>query len=157
MKKWSKAVAALAALSLVACAVEKKPPVAETGKAVVQAYVRAWNQHDSAAIDSVLAPSGIHEDIAQKFRGRGTAQVVKFMRQVVSAEPNFKWQVRNIIEEGRYVALEWTWTSTYTGPDPTGKQVTNRRISGRGESFAEVEGGKIKRFTDYYDLASFFR
>ena len=33
----------------------------------------------------------------------------------------------------------------------------NKRISGKGASFAEVENGKIKRFTDYYDLASLFR
>lgn len=157
MTKWSYAAGALAAVSLLACAVEKKPPVAEGGKAVAEAYVRAWNQHDSAAIDSVLAPDAIHEDLAQNFRWKGSAEVVKFMRQAIAAEPDFKWQVTNSIEDGRYVALEWTWTSTYTGPDPAGKQVTGKRLSGRGASFAEVEKGKIKRFTDYYDIASFFR
>jgi predicted ester cyclase len=79
------------------------------------------------------------------------------MRQAIAAEPDFKWQVTNSIEDGRQVALEWTWTSTYTGPDPFGKKVTNKRISGRGSSLIEIENGKIKRFTDYYDIASFFR
>ena len=46
---------------------------------------------------------------------------------------------------------------TYTGPDATGKTVTNKRISGRGASFLDVENGKIARFTDYYDLGSYFR
>jgi len=157
MTKWSYAAGALAAVSLLACAVEKKPPVAEGGKAVVEAYVLAWNQHDSAAIDSVLAPDAIHEDLAQNFRGKGSAEVVKFMREAIAAAPDGKWEVTNTIEDGRYVALEWTWTATYTGPDPTGKQVTRKRISGRGASFVEVEKGKIKRFTDYFDMASFFR
>jgi steroid delta-isomerase-like uncharacterized protein len=157
MNKWSYAVGPLAAAILVACAVEKKPPVPEGGKGVVLAYLRAWNEHDSTAIDSLLAPGAIHEDLAQNFRGTGSAQDVALMRDVVAAEPDFKWQVTNSIEDGRYVALEWTWTSTYTGPDPSGKRVTNRRISGRGGSLAEIENGKIKRFTDYYDIASFFR
>lgn len=157
MTKWSYAASAFLTATLLACAVEKKPPVISSGKAVVDAYVRAWNQHDSVAVDSILAPDAIHEDIAQNFRGKGSAAVVKFMRGTVAAEPDFKWQVTNSIEEGRYVALEWTWTATYTGPDPTNKQVTNKRISGRGASFAEVENGKIKRFTDYFDMASFFR
>ena len=157
MTKRSHAAGILAAVALLACAVEKKPPTIEAGLPVVQAYVRAWNEHDSAAIDTLLAPDAIHEDLAQNFRGKGSADVVKFMRGTVSAEPDFKWQVTNGIEEGRYVALEWTWTSTYTGPDPAGKQVRNKRISGRGASFAEVEKGKIKRFTDYFDMASFFR
>jgi len=155
--KWSYAAGTFLALTLLACAVEKKPPIAEGGKAVVQAYVRAWNQHDSVAIDTLLAPDAIHEDLAQNFRGKGSAEVVKFMRQHIASQPDFKWQVTNSVEDGRYVALEWTWTATYTGPDLTGKQVTNRRISGRGASFAEVEKRKIKRFTDHFDMASYFR
>jgi steroid delta-isomerase-like uncharacterized protein len=157
MMKWSYAVGAFLAATILACAVEKKPPVISTGRTVVDAYVRAWNQHDSIAFDSILAPGAIHEDIAQNFRGKGSAEIVKFMRQNAAAEPDFKWQVTNSAEEGRFVALEWTWTATYTGPDPTRKAVKNKRISGRGASFAEIENGKIKRFTDYYDMASFFR
>lgn len=157
MTKWSYAAGLFLTATLLACAVEKKPPVISSGKAVVEAYVRAWNQHDSVALDSILAPGAIHEDLAQNFRGRGSAEVVKFMRGTVAVEPDFKWQITNSIEEGRYVALEWTWISTYTGPDLTGKQVTNKHLSGRGASFAEVENGKIKRFTDYFDMASFFR
>ena len=157
MTKWSYAAVAFLTATLLACAVEKKPPVISSGKAVVDAYVRAWNQHDSVAFDSILAPDAIHEDIAQNFRGKGSAEIVKFMRDAVAAEPDFKWQVKNSAEDGRYVALEWTWTATYTGPDPTGKQVKGKHLSGRGASFAEVENGKIKRFTDYFDMASFSR
>ena len=146
----------LCAVVAAACAVEQKTPAAD-GKAVVDAYVRAWNNHDSAALDTILAPNGIHEDIALNFRGTGPKEVTAFMRQAMSTEPDYKWTVTNSIEDGRFVALEWTWTSSYTGPDPTGKHVTNRHTSGRGSSFAEVENGKIKRFTDYYDLASYFR
>lgn len=157
MTNWSYVAGALTTAGLLACAVEKKPPVPEGGKAIVEAYLRAWNRHDSVALDSLLAPDGIHEDIAQDFRGNGSAETVKFMRQHVASQPDFKWLVTNSIDDGRQVALEWTWTSTYTGPDMTGKQVTNRRLSGRGASFAEVEKGKVKRFTDYFDMASFFR
>jgi steroid delta-isomerase-like uncharacterized protein len=146
----------LLAIVVAACAVQQKPPVA-SAKAVVEAYVHAWNQRDSVALDTIMAPNAIHEDIAQNFRGKGPKEVVTFMRGVIGAEPDFKWTVTNSIEDGKFVALEWTWTSTYTGPDPVGKRVTNKRVSGRGSSFAEVENGKIKRFTDYYDQASFFR
>jgi steroid delta-isomerase-like uncharacterized protein len=146
----------LFAVVAAACAVQQKTPTA-SGKAVVDAYVHAWNARDTLALDTILAPDGIHEDIALNFRRKGAKEVAAFMRQAISAEPDFKWTVTNGIEDGKYVALEWTWTSTYTGPDPAGKQVKGRRISGRGASFAEVENGKIKRFTDYYDLASYFR
>ena len=157
MTKWLFAVGTLAVVSLHGCAVEKKPPVVESGKAVAQAYVDAWNKRDSAALDTLLAPNAIHEDFAQNFRGQGKAEIVQFMRRTVAAEPDFKWQVTNSIEEGRYVALEWNWTATYSGQDPAGRLVSNRRISGRGASLAELENRKIKRFSDYFDMASLFR
>ena len=155
--KWSSGLASLLTLAIVACAVQEKKPPAEGDKAVVDAYVRAWNQHDTVALDTLLAADAVHEDYAQNFRGTGSKAVVAFMRGVVSAEPDYKWTVTNAVEDGKLVALEWTWTAGYTGPDPSGKRVINRRISGKGASFAEVENGKVKRFSDYYDLASFFR
>jgi len=157
MTKWSYAFGALAAVSLLACAVEKKPPVPEGANAIAQAYIDAWNRHDSTALDTLLAPNAIYEDVAQNLRGNGTAEVVALMRKTIAAQPDFKWKVTNSVEEGRYVALEWTWTSTYSGTDPAGKPVANRRITGRGASVAELENRKVKRFTDYFDRASFFR
>jgi steroid delta-isomerase-like uncharacterized protein len=157
MTTWPNAAASLLALTIVGCAVQEKKPPTEGDKAVVNAYVRAWNQHDTVAIDTLLAADAIHEDYAQNFRGKGPKEVIAFMRGVTSAEPDYKWTVTNSIEDGKFVALEWTWRASYTGPDPTGKRVTNRRTAGSGASLAEVENGKIKRFTDYYDLASFFR
>lgn len=157
MTKWSNAAASLLALTIFACAVQEKKPPVEGDKAIVDAYVRAWNQHDTVALDTLLASDAIHEDVAQNFRGKGPKEVVSFMRGVTSAEPDYKWTVTNSVEDGKFVALEWKWAATYTGPDPSGKNVTKRRTSGIGASVAEVENGKIKRFTDYYDLASFFR
>lgn len=153
----SNAAVIILAFAFVSCAVYEKKQTVEGDKAIVTAYVNAWNQHDTVALDTLLAPEGIHEDFAQNFRGRGPKQVINFMRGLIAAEPDFKWTITNSVEEGRVVALEWTWASSYSGKDPSGKQVTNRRISGRGTSIAEVEDGKIKRFSDYYDIASFFR
>jgi steroid delta-isomerase-like uncharacterized protein len=156
MRRLPYLAASVFAVVAAACAVEQKPPAAG-GKVVVEGYVRAWNQHDSAAFDTIVAPDAIYEDIAQNFRGKGPGEVVTFMRGIIGAEPDFKWTVTNSIEDGKFVALEWTWTATYTGPDPTRKQVTKKAVAGKGSSFAEVDNGKIKRFTDYYDQASFFR
>jgi steroid delta-isomerase-like uncharacterized protein len=146
----------LFAVVAAACAVQQETPAAD-GKAVVDAYVHAWNAHDFAALDTILAPDAIHEDLAQNFHGKGKAAILAFMRQDIASEPDLKWKITNSLEDGRFVAFEWTWTSTYTGPDAAGKTVTRKRISGRGASFVEVENGRIKRFTDYYDLGSFFR
>jgi limonene-1,2-epoxide hydrolase len=106
-------------------------------------------------MDSLLGPNGVHDDIAEGFHGVGPAQVNAFMRDVLKGQPDYKWNVASTFTDGPHVAMEWTWTSTYTGPGPTG-MVKNVPLSGRGGSIVEVENGKIKQFTDYYDNASFF-
>lgn len=157
MRARSYAVPILFAFAPVACAVYSKKQPVEGDKAVALAYVDAWNAHDTIAIDTLLADDGVHEDIARNFRGVGAKAVNELLRGFIRTEPDFKWTVTNSMEDGRNVGLEWTWTSTYTGPDPSGKQVSRRRTSGRGASIVEVDDGKIKRFTDYYDTPSFFR
>jgi steroid delta-isomerase-like uncharacterized protein len=156
MRRLSFLLGSLFAIVAAACAVQQKTPAA-SGKSVAEAYVRAWNKHDFAALDTILAPGALHEDIAQNVHATGIAAIKDFMRQDIAAEPDLNWRMTNTIEDGRFVAFEWTWTSTYTGPDATGKSVSKKKISGRGASFVEIEGGRIKRFTDYYDLGSFFR
>jgi steroid delta-isomerase-like uncharacterized protein len=128
-----------------------------SGKAVLEAYVSAWNRHDSAALDKLLTPDAVHEDIAWPSRDEGPAQIKKFMQEIIALEPDFEWRLTNIIDSGSAVAAEWTWTATYTGDCPTIGHVVGMHASGRGASVAVIENGRIKRFTDYYDFASFCR
>jgi steroid delta-isomerase-like uncharacterized protein len=129
---------------------------ANSVRPVVDAYVAAWNRHDSAAFDTLLAADAVHEDIAHAFVGKGPGEIKGYLREITAAEPDFNWQITKTVENGPNIVAEWTWTGTYTGPSPSGRPVTNTHVSGRGASVIEVENGKIKHFTDYYDDASFF-
>jgi steroid delta-isomerase-like uncharacterized protein len=122
---------------------------------LVEAYVQAWNRHDAAAFDTLLSPNVVHEDLAQGFAGHGAGEIKDFMAAIITQEPDFTWQLTNIVTTGAWVSAEWTWTATHTGDSPNGP-VVGQRISGRGASIVEVANGRIKRFTDYYDNASFF-
>jgi steroid delta-isomerase-like uncharacterized protein len=128
---------------------------ARSAKRVLEAYVSAWNRHDFAAFDTLLAPDAIHEDIAQGFRGQGPAQIKDFMRTLVVEQPDLNWRLTTIVDAGPLVAADWTWTATFTGDGPSGP-VIRQPISGRGASIATIENGRILRFTDYYDIGSFF-
>lgn len=144
------------ALFVAGCAAQEDTPTPPPGgRQVLEAYVAAWNSHDSTAFDTLLAPDGIHEDIAQNFRG-GAAQTKEFLRAHIASMPDFKWALTDVFESGSQVAAEWTWTATYTGESPSGP-VTGFHGSTRGSSIVEIENGRIKRFTDYWDLASYFR
>jgi steroid delta-isomerase-like uncharacterized protein len=127
----------------------------QSGKSVLEAYVSAWNRHDFAALDKLLTPDAVHEDVAQGVHAQGVAEIKKFMREEIEGEPDVEWRLTRVVDGGSTVAAEWTWTGTFTGEGPTGP-VKGERISGRGASIVITENGLIKRFTDYYDLASFF-
>ena len=124
-------------------------------RSILEAYVSAWNHHDFAAIDRLIASDGIHDDIANGVHAQGPAQVKDSMKSLIAQEPDFKWHIDRAIVSGSMVAAEWTWTATFTGDGPYGP-VKDLPISGRGASVVEVEKGRIKQFTDYYDTLSFF-
>jgi len=135
--------------------VQTKPQSQQSGKALLEAYVSAWNRHDFAALDKLLTPDAVHEDVAQGVHAQGFAEIRKFMREEIEGEPDVEWRLTTVVDAGPIVAAEWSWTGTFTGEGPAGP-VKALRISGRGASVVVIENGRIKRFTDYYDLASFF-
>lgn len=145
----------LLAAGLAACSSRPQGTAGPDPKAVFQAYVDAWNRHDSLALDTLLAPAGIHEDLAWGFRGEGPAAVRASMRDVIAVSPDYHWEVTSSFTNGQRIAAEWTWTATYTGPSPRGP-VTHLRITGRGAAVARIANGRIARLSDYYDVASFF-
>lgn len=134
---------------------QKATQTTRSGKSLLQAFISAWNRHDYAAFDTLLAPDVIYEDIAWGFRGQGPAQIKDLMHMMVETEPDFDWRLTTVIESGPIVAAEWTWTGTFTGDSPVGQHLVGVRGSGRGATVAVIENGRIKRFTDYYDWASF--
>src|SRR5690242_8752211 len=56
-------------------ALERSSQSARSGRAVLQAFISAWNRHDFAAFDALLAPDAVYEDIAWGLRGEGVEQV----------------------------------------------------------------------------------
>jgi ketosteroid isomerase-like protein len=104
-----------------------------SGKAVLEAYVSAWNRHDFAALDKLLTPDAVHEDVAQGVHAQGLVEIKKFMREEIEGEPDIDWRLTSVVDAAPVVAAEWTWTGTFTGEGPSG-HVTAQRISGRGAS-----------------------
>lgn len=148
--------ASIAVVSLLACTAKQQAPPSASHKALVQAYVDAWNRHDSTAIDTLLAKDGVHEDVPYSIQAKNPDGVNGMLRDYIKSGPDFVWKLTKVVEDGDVVAAEWTWTSTFTGDSPNGP-VTAKKIFGRGSSFAEIENGKIKRINVYYDEGSFFR
>lgn len=126
-----------------------------SGKALLEAYVSAWNRRDFAALDKLLASDAVHEDMARPSREVGPAEIKQSIREAIQDHPDLNWHVTSIVDGGSLVAAEWVWTGTVTGEGTA--RPAPRRILGRGASVVVIANGRIERFSDYYDFDSVFR
>jgi len=155
----------IVSLVLAACSAKEETPTPDTTKAasvssakqVALAYMDAWNRHDSAAIDTLIAPEGSHVDVPSGFAATGPRGVHMMMKDMTQALPDYVWTATDVIEGDPQLAIRWTWKGTFTGKNPTGQMVAGQRVSGEGMSLVVVENGKIKLMKNYYDEASLFK
>ncbi|HET7151311.1 MAG TPA: nuclear transport factor 2 family protein [Candidatus Acidoferrum sp.] len=82
------------------------PQAQPSGKALLEAYVSAWNRRDFSALDNLLAPDAVHEDMARPSRDVGPAQFNRSIRATLEAQPDLNWHVTSIVDGGSVVAAE---------------------------------------------------
>jgi steroid delta-isomerase-like uncharacterized protein len=121
-----------------------------------QSLVQAWNDHDYAAVDSLVASDAIEEIPARDFRGQGPEGFKGAMRQTLATIPDFAWNPTTVLVDSFKVAAEWTVSGRYTGNTPRGP-VRGKRFTIRGVSIVITNGRRITRATDYYDLTELYR
>jgi len=107
-------------------------------KAVVRAFVNAFNSADAEAIASLYAEDAVNHQVAETpVEGR------KAIREMFSKEfaaTEMTCIVENLFEDGEWAILEWR--------DPLGL---------RGCGFFHVVDGKIRFQRGYWDKLSFLR
>jgi steroid delta-isomerase-like uncharacterized protein len=118
--------------------------------------VQAWNQHDYAALDTLIAADAVEEDLARGLHGTGPDGFRGLMRQTLGTIPDFAWTPTHVMVDSFKVAAEWTLTGSYTGDTPQGP-VSGQRFTIRGVSVVITNGRRITRVSDYYNLADFYQ
>ena len=152
-KRFFASVTLLCALALTfTWPAKTQTPTSTPGKSLLEAYVSAWNRRDFAALDKLLAPDAVHEDMARPSREEGLIEIKQSIRTTIAEHPDMSWHLINIVDDGSAVAAEWVWRGNLQGDGRSAP----RRIAGRGASVAVIEKGQIKRLSDYYDFDSVF-
>ena len=122
-------------------------------EAIVEGMFDALNARDYAKAAGAIAEHCEWQSVANESVHRGPGAIVAGLREFVAAFPDWRADVKNVIVAGDQVVIEWdssgTFQNTFRGRKPNGK-----RFRRRGCSVAEVEGGKIVRYRDYYDRAT---
>lgn len=124
---------------------------------LIQDWAAAWS--GALPLDRFLAlftDDAIYEDVAAAHLQRGKSEIEGFYRSARVAFPDFKVELTSLVAGIDRASAEWRMTGTQKG-ELMGLPATHKTISMRGISAFELTGGKIKRTTDYYNMAEMMK
>ena len=120
---------------------------------VVLAFFDALAAHDFNRAAGPIAEDCDWESVASALHQRGPAAIVKGLREFVAAFPDWRVSVDRITSSGAVVVVEWDTSGTFQQPF-RGAAPNGRRFRRQGCAIAEVRGGKIVRYRDFFDRAT---
>ena len=130
--------------------------VFETAKSVTTAYnEKNWN-----AVKSAFAENGIYDEKATSRRVQGVGKIIEVWQGWAKALPDSKATFVGEYASGDTAIIEVVWKGTHTGPLQTATGTippSNKRIELPACQVIKVEGGKVKSFTQYFDMATLLR
>jgi steroid delta-isomerase-like uncharacterized protein len=141
-------------------ATEAKPRRRITRRKAVEAHARSYFEavanRDTDAMVAHWSEDGVDDLVALRpLRGHG--EIAAFFRELFTAVPDLETTVTRVVAGETQAAVEWRMTGHFTGAPFQGVDPTDRRVDMRGLDLFEVEEGKIKSNTTYYDGMSFAR
>ena len=98
------------------------------------AYLEAWNAHDSAAVARHMADDAIYEDVALGRVLHGPSEIASFVEEATKSSSDFRFEVVSLFAAGHNYANEWVMLGTNDrqvgGVPPTGRsfRVRGRRL-----------------------------
>ena len=123
-------------------------------------WAMAWSSIDNKDPERVLAlfaDDCVFEDVTFGVVARGKEELRSFVNRAFAAVPDFKYGVTSRFAASQWAVIEWVMSGTHQGDWP-GIPATGKRFSSvRGASILELEAGKIRRESDYWDAATFMK
>ena len=134
------------------------PPI--RAQSVVEAYLAAWNAHDSAKAAELSSPTTstyYDASVGTPVKGKEAAKT-GVIDNFLKAVPDAVWTMKGEpVVEGDRVAFEWEFSGTNTGAWADGTAATGKTFSFTGASMFSIKDGKIATQSDYYDALGFYK
>jgi steroid delta-isomerase-like uncharacterized protein len=124
-------------------------------------WALAWSSIDSSKdperVLSLFIDDCVFEDVTFGLVARGKEELRGFVERAFAAIPDFKYGLRNRFAIDQWAGIEWVMSGTHKGDLP-GIPATGKRFSSvRGSTILQLEAGKIRRESDYWDAATFMK
>lgn len=121
---------------------------------LIRAYLEGFNRRDAIDPASYFADAAIIEELALGTIVRGLAAVEKIVHSM--AETDLRIEIDRLFSTAEHACVEWTMSGTHSfewlGFPPTGS-----RFSVKGVTTVDLAGGRMTRWSDYWDFATLLR
>lgn len=118
---------------------------------IINGLIEMWTSKNTEIIDDLFIDECLYEDVPDQASYHGRAEVKAFLGELFNWTPDLKVEYTATLFKDDWAAVEWTWSGTQTGDIRGLMDATGRPYSLRGASVLELEDGKIKRISDYYN------
>ena len=119
-------------------------------ESVVRGFFEALARHDFARAAGAIAEHCEWESVPTGTIYRGPSPIIAGLRDFVTGFPDWQVTIDRLTLAADIVVVEWNTTGTFTQPF-RGETPNGRAFRRRGCAIADVQGGKIVRYRDFYD------
>src|SRR5258708_4404644 len=123
-------------------------------------WAMAWStaaNTDPERVLALYADDCVFEDVTFGLAARGKEELRSFVNRAFAAVPDFQYGVTSRFVARGWAVIEWVMSGTHQGDWP-GMPATGKRFSSvRGASILDLQVGKIRRESDYWDAATFMK
>jgi len=114
---------------------------------IVRDFEKAFNKQDVEGLVACFTPGGSYVDT---FFGphSGTAALRAMFERMFHEGRDYSWKMDMIVESRDAAAAEWTFS--YVASDAVPRSA-GRRVTFRGASLFELEGGRVARYREYFN------
>jgi steroid delta-isomerase-like uncharacterized protein len=123
---------------------------------VLDAWATAWTSHDIDKVLALFTDDCIYEDVAMGVVNKGQKQLRDFGSNYFATFPDVVLTLQTRFVAGSFGSAEWLMKGTQKGDMP-GMPASNKVMSVRGATVYEFQGDKIKRNSDYWDIATMLK
>jgi steroid delta-isomerase-like uncharacterized protein len=123
---------------------------------IVDQWASAWSSHDVDRVLRLFIDDCIYEDVPTGSVNVGKDALRDFAEFFFAIAPDLKVELSSRLEAERWAVGEWKMSGTQQGDMPN-LPATHKPFSIRGVSILELQDGKIRRCTDYWDMSAFLK
>jgi steroid delta-isomerase-like uncharacterized protein len=123
---------------------------------VLEDWAGAWSSQDADKVLALFTDDCVYEDVTMGMVNHGKTELRSFANTFFGAFPDLKIELHSRFVCGTLGSAEWTLSGTHRGDAP-GLPATNKHASVRGASVFELQGDKIKRCSDYWDMVTLLK